>query len=370
MTTTETTATVLLVPGERFFIKEVALEGGADVVPQVELALEEASPFPLAQLYHGFVVSRDRRHALAFAAYRKRFTAEEQAEWPSAAAVLPDFAALIGAPPDKPLIVVHRQADGLSAVAWDGQAGVPRAVLARAIAEPTEAQVAEMVTELQRRANLPDAEVRRLEGEAGVGLDEEGNATIRLGGEETAHFTGAALADADVRDKSFLDAKRREEGRRRGWGRALWAVAALLLLAAGVEIGAGVLALWNRQQREVVAGQAAEVQRIETAQTLATRIEDLAARQEKPLEWLSVVSAVRPRSVQFTRVVSNNDRSLTIDAQTADAAAVGTYEAALRERPELEQVEMRDLRSREGLTSFLLYVKFQPAGSDTKGGQP
>jgi hypothetical protein len=115
-----------------------------------------------------------------------------------------------------------------------------------------------------------------------------------------------------------------------------------------------------------VTAQAPEVRRIETAQTLATRIEDLAARQEKPLEWLSAASAVRPRSIQFLRVASNNDRTLVIDAQSSDAAAVGAYETSLHQRPEIASVEMRDIRSREGLTSFTVALTFKPVAPPTK----
>lgn len=107
MTTTDVTPAIALVAGERFFLKEVPLDPAVEPAGQVELAMEESSPFPLAQLYHGFVVSADRRVALGYAAYRRRFPVEETAGWPAAAAVLPEFLALIGAAPVRPLIVVQ-----------------------------------------------------------------------------------------------------------------------------------------------------------------------------------------------------------------------------------------------------------------------
>jgi hypothetical protein len=365
-------AGVTLVPGDRFFLKEVTLDPAAGAAAQVELALEESSPFPLAQLYYGFVTGPDRKIALAFAAYRRRFANEELADWPASAVVLPEFLALIGPPPAEPQVVLQVHPAGIYGVAWDGRASLPVAVICKSIPDSSEAQQAELMQELRRRAGSGEIPVRRLEGPAGVGLDEAGGAVFRIAGEETARFSTAALGDADVRDKAFLDEKRRDDSRRRGWTWGLWAAAALLLLAGALELTAGALGVWNQRRRAVVASRADEVRRIETAQTLATRIEDLSARQEKPLEWLSVVSAARPRSIQFVRMVSNNDRSLTIDAQTPDAAAVGAFEAALRQRAELEQVETRDLRAREGLTSFVLAVKFKPVNGSpvTQGGQP
>jgi hypothetical protein len=370
-TATPVTPVIALVSGERFFLKEVALDPSVSAAGQVELALEESSPFPLAQLYHGFVVSADRRQALGYAAYRRRFSGEETAEWPEAAVVLPEFLALIGAPPPRPLIVVHVDTDGVNGAAWNGQTGLPVTVVARSFPEVTEAHVTDVTDELRRRAGLDaGVEVRRLEGPVGAGSDGEGEAVFRIAGEETARLSAEAVIEADVRDKSFLEAKRREDAKRRSWAWALAGAVSLLLLALALDLGAVGLNLWARRQREQVLGQADEVRRIETAQTLATRIEDLTERQERPLEWLSRVSAVRPRSVQFLRVVSNNDRTLTINAQTPDAAAVGAFETVLRQRTDLEQVEMRDLRSREGLTSFVLAVRFKPEASGATGGQP
>lgn len=369
MTTSTISSAITLVSGERFFLKQIALDPAVPVATQVELVLEESSPFPLAQLYHGFVVSADRQSALGFAAYRRRFTVEELAEWSGAVAVLPDFLGLIGPPPDRPLVVVQTHPTGLVGVAWNGRSGLPVTVLTKSIPEPAESQVEEMVSELRRHEGMEGAEVKRLNGPPEIEQDESG-AVFRVAGEETARFSAAAVADADVRDKSFLEEKRRDDTRRRGWTWALMAVSALLLIAAILDVAVVGLGIWNGRRRELVSAQADEVRRIETAQTLATRIEDLAARQEKPLEWLSLASGVRPRSVQFTRVVSNNDRSLTIDAQTADAGSVSEYETALRQREEIANVEMRDIRSRDGLTSFVLALNFKPANSAAKEGQP
>lgn len=353
--------TVVLVPGDRFFLKDVALDAAVSAAAQVEIALEESSPFPLAQMYHGFVASADGRRALAYAAYRRRFTAEETAEWGGAERVLPDFLALLGPAPAGPQIVVHSHAGGLNGAAWDGQGNLPAVVLVQAMPEPTEAQIAELAAELQRRSGLTDATVRRLGGPAGAGLTSEGGVVFRIGGEETHRLSPPATASADVRDKVLLESRGREERRRRGWWVALLAVAALGLVAAGVEIAAAVSGMRNRQQKETVTRQAEEVARIETADTVARRVEDLTARPERPLEWLAAAGAARPRSVQFLRASSRTDRTLEIEAQTADPADAGAYEAALRQLTQVERVETVNLRAREGLTTFTMAVKFKPA---------
>jgi CubicO group peptidase (beta-lactamase class C family) len=131
-------------------------------------------------------------------------------------------------------------------------------------------------------------------------------------------------------------------------------------------------ALWNSRDRAALALRAPEVRGIEAAQTMAVRIEQLSERQQRPLEWLSAIGTARPRSVQFTRVVGRNDRTLEIEAQTTNANDVGVFETALRKLPNLDHVEIRDLRAREGMTSFVVALAFKPvaAAAAAAEGQP
>src|SRR5271155_5839691 len=84
--------TVALLPDALFFARAVPLSAGclaAEVAVQVELALEATAPFPLAQLYYGYCWRTGADRALAFASYRRRFTAEQIAAWSGAERVLP-----------------------------------------------------------------------------------------------------------------------------------------------------------------------------------------------------------------------------------------------------------------------------------------
>lgn len=360
MTTTDIAENIdALAPADRFFVREIPLDAAAPAASQVELALEETSPFPLAQMYHGFVTSPDGQRALAYAAYRRRFTDEEQAGWADASAVVPAFVALLGAPPTVPTIALHVHPAGITGVAWDGKAKLPVAVVSRALADPGDVQVNAFVAELRRTAGLPDAEARRYDGHAEVGRDDDGNLVLLIGGTETGRLPAAAIADADVRDKSFLADRRREATEGRRWWFALLGAVALLLLALGLEIGAGALGVVTSRRRGQVDARADEVRRIETAQTLAVRIDDLVARQQRPFEWLAQAAAVRPKSISFIRAVGQADRSLEIEAQTPNAADVGAYENALRKLPGVAEVQLRDLRAREGMTTFVAVLRFQ-----------
>ena len=362
------TDTIVLVPGDRFFVKAVTLDPATPAAAQVEIALEESSPFPLAQMYHGFVRSSDETRALAYAAYRRRFTPEETAEWADASRVLPDFLALFGPAPSGAVVIIQSNAGGLAGAAWDGKADLPVAVVVQPIADAGETQIAAMAAELHQRGGLGGGSVRRLSGAAGAGVTTDGGVVFRVGSEETFRLPAEAAEAADVRDKLFLGSRHRDERSRRGWWLAFMAVAALGLVAAGVEIAAGVLGVRNRRQLESVTRQADEVARIETAETLAKRVEDLSARPERPFEWLAATGAARPRSLQFLRTASRGNRTLEIEAQTGDAADAGAYEAALRPLPQVESVETRELRARGGLTTFIMAVKFKAPATAAAGG--
>src|SRR5437867_365469 len=90
---------VALLPDALFFTRAVPIAENAttaEAAAQVELALEALSPFPLAQLYHGWFWAPGAEHAFIFAAYRRRFTTEQTLEWEGAEIVLPAFAATFG----------------------------------------------------------------------------------------------------------------------------------------------------------------------------------------------------------------------------------------------------------------------------------
>ncbi|RME72878.1 MAG: hypothetical protein D6781_01425, partial [Verrucomicrobia bacterium] len=84
---------VALARGDVFFMRRFELPAGlapGEVSGFVELQLEELSPFPLDQLLHGRVVADGA--VFVYAAYRRRFTAEELQAWEQLRFVLPEFA--------------------------------------------------------------------------------------------------------------------------------------------------------------------------------------------------------------------------------------------------------------------------------------
>ena len=129
-------AAAALLPGNRFFVRRLALDG-PDVQAQVNLALEALSPFPLEQMLVGHLVSADGRVALIYAAHRRRFTPEESLAWPEDCQVVPEFLALCGHRPAAGGVVVHRGEERLTALAWVAGETLPAAIAATRTLEPT-----------------------------------------------------------------------------------------------------------------------------------------------------------------------------------------------------------------------------------------
>lgn len=356
---------IVLLPSDRFFIRTIPLVAGRDMAPQVTLAVESLAPFPLNQLYYGWRLAVTGDQALVFATYRKRFTSDESAKWADAAAVLPSFLALLGAPPVGPTIRLLAEGRGITVVAWDGTGSLPVAVLARETEAPDDrAERAALVAEIRNRTGLAGAPVEEFSGPVSVNAQPGGRqaVTLELAGAHALKtpLTRREVESADVRDKEFLAGWRGSQKRDlflwRAFAAGLGGLAAMLLLEAGLFAGGG----WLKGLKDDLKQQAPAVQRIETAQALSTRIEEMTQRRLMPFEMLALINQNRPGSVQFLRAATTGLLTMEIEAQTADAAAVGQYEAILRAAPALAAVETRDLRSREGLTTFMLSVTFKP----------
>ncbi len=360
---------VILLPAERFFVRTVPLVADAPAGPQVELALENAAPFPVAQLYHGYVAAPAGDRALIYAAYRKRFSSDETAGWPAASAVLPGFLALLGNAPEAPTIRVWTEPGRLTAVAWNGRDSLPVAVLARETDEAGAAAARPaLFADLQARTGLAAAAVQEFSG-AALAVHSVTKGTVSLELKNAALTLSAAeTGRADVRDKDFLAQQQQTRKRDLRLWRAFQICAGGLAAALVLELGLFGAGFKMQNVKGVVQQQAAEVQKIETAQALATKIGELTRSRLKPFEMLALVNRSRPDPIVFVRATTTGPWSLEVEAQTTSAPDVGQFEAVLRATPDFAGVEVRDLRSREGVTSFTLTITFKPGSLQKEGG--
>lgn len=352
----------MLLPDDRFFSTVVPLstEGDAGTVSeQVELALEALSPFPVAQLYHGYFTRPGATRALAFAAYRKRFTTDETATWEGMDLVTPAFAALLAAPaPEGATTWVQTRADGLTAVYFDDASGVPAAVrtcvFAADAGEPE--RVAARTALLREFAGSRSVvDLTAPEPQPSV----EGELAFKSAGLQ-ARIDEASAPALDVRDKADLAALQRSRVRDRWLWRTVIGVAAVIALCALSELALLGGKAWLATREATIAAQAPRVAEVMTKQMLATRIEELASKRLLPLEMISTISSAKPPSIQFLNTSTNGLYTMAIQAQTSAQGEIDVFQSALNQLGVCERVEVQDLNVRSGVSTFTLTVTFKP----------
>jgi hypothetical protein len=365
---------VALLSDALFFTRSVPVTKGAtpaQAATELELALEGIAPFPLAQLYYGWFWTPGAERALVFASYRRRFTAEQTAEWDQAELVLPAFAAVLGADVEAATTIVLNAPDGMTAVHW-GDANVPDRIIFRPIAPEEANGDRDRVKEQLLREIGGSRKVIELESPLAPDASGSDSEIVFRGGDFVSRLPATVVTAIDVRDKNELAALR--NARRRDimlWRVALGCVALLFLLAAGVLALCGGRG-WQGVRLLQYTAQKPLVDKIESKHELTTRIEDLATKRLLPLEMVTQVVGENneriPADIQFTRVQAVIDEraparglyTLYIDGKTENAPQVNAYEATLKNLPAVQSAEAK-LTQVSGLrATFTITVTFKP----------
>ena len=355
-----------MLPGNRFFVRRLTVEG-EDVPGQVNLALEAISPFPLEQMLVGFVTSADGKQVLAYAAHRRRFTAEESFAWPEDCQVVPEFLALCGLRPTTDAIIVHRGDERLTALAWKAGDDLTLAIVVAELADADEAGIAR---EAAARADLPaDVAVENVTG-ALSGSIVEGDLVLKREGNGTFTIPKNGLDDSDIRDSDFLAERRKKER----LNLILWnaarlgaavIVVSLILDLAGMVVGmrSSSLEAANEARRPVVED-------IEASQAITSRILELGVKRLLPIEMLALVNEKRPATVEFTNIQCELKKAkdstiakpmMTVDAKTPNAGDISDFLKAVQAMPEVEAATNSEPRVRETSTTFRVEITFKQA---------
>ena len=355
-----------MLPGNRFFVRRLAVEG-EDVPGQVNLALEAISPFPLEQMLVGYVTSADGKQVLAYAAHRRRFTAEESFAWPEDCQVVPEFLALCGHRPAADGVVTHRGEERLTALAWKAGEELPAAIV---VAELADADEAGLAREAAARADLAaDVPVESLAG-ALAGALVEGNLVLKGEFDGTFTIPKKGLDDSDIRDSDFLAERRKKERLNLLLWNAARVGAAVLVLSLLLDIGGFVVGM--RSHALEVANETRQplVEDIEESQKITDRILELGVKRLLPMEMLALVNEKRPATVEFTNIHCEVKKlkdsvltkpMMTVDARTPNAGDISDFLKAVQAMPEVEAVTNSEPRVRETSTTFRLEITFKQA---------
>ncbi len=356
---------VALLPDALFFVRAVPVAAGAsaiEVAAQAELAIEALAPFPLGQLYHGHHWLPGADHALVYAAYRRRFSAEETASWADAEAVLPSFVAVLGKSgrPAPATVLIVPGETSITGIFFADAGGVPAQVRTEPLPEDATPDVRDRAHTALLAAFPEKLHEITLESPPRFEAESPQGEWIFHAGAHTAVLSAADLGPLDVRDKGDLASRRRTQARDLVLWRCFVGCAAAIALAAALELALAGASLWQKSRLAREAAQRPVVEAIMTSQSLATRIEELSTKRLLPFEMLALVNSVRPGSIQFVRTVTNGLHALEVEAQTGASGEIDAFRSALNRLPGCEKAEVVDPRSRDGVSTFRLLVKFKP----------
>ncbi len=371
-------AKVVLLPDARFFVRAVPVNASAGpeaAAREVELALEVLSPFPLSQLFYGYHWEEGSAHALVFAAFRRRFTDDEQARWADADRVVPHFVLAATLNPGAGRTVLLGEGASLTALHWGEPGPIASRVATLPLAtEATEAERTAVRAELLRAVGSAGAGVLDLPLPAPMAGDEEEARAGWTAGDQRLTLPLADGAALDVRDKGELAARRASQRRARFlWRGFLTGLGVLMLLAVGEGALVG-LGAWQARRMARVEAQQPSVDRIMSQQALATRIDELSTQRLRPFEMISLVTVAgnpgtqKTASVHFIRTVTSGLYTLEVEAQTKVGSDLAAYQAALRQNPAVAAVEVAKHDLRDATTTFVLMITFKPEALAAPGG--
>lgn len=361
---------VLLLPSHLFFVRTLNLPTGIkpEEIPSfVEVSLEEISPFTLPQLYYGHYLPAGASRLVLFAAFRRKLDIYVGEDWEDAELVVPDLVAVLGMAPSGPRLVFLEDELEVTAVYWASGGEVPDRVVSRLVLDAEGENRREKVrAELRERiGGIPDGiETILIEGEPKARFRDRillfEMARARVSKKLSVEVPRLQVWAMDVRDKDFLETTRKEKKQNR-W---LWQ-AGLLLLAGFVALGvfegaffAGSKIIRSRQAQSDALKP--EVVRIMDEQALALRLEELEQNRLQPFEMLAYLNRIRPPSVYFTRAGTTGVRSVEAEAVTPKQGDVDRFERALKAAEGTKSVEIRNLRVRDGQSSFTVAVTVTP----------
>lgn len=366
---------LMFVPGEyffaeRIFVPEEVLEKDLDSF--LEIRLEGISPFPLDQLYWGYIYNPPDKILFFYAMYIGRLTLEEKERilGDEVSYVFPSFIGGLGFQYTEPTINFICFEKSISAIYWDNNANLPIQIETIKFEEFADTGREELLKNLNIEGYSIEEGNWKLEK-----AEISGNKSVRFESnyysEKEEQSKGRHLFilnekngqtwNADIRPKDLTRAKRKEQRINRIVGIAtLSALLAFGVLALGEIIGLSGKFYLNAKKAKV-ARQAPKVKLIEGQEGLAQKIEQISQNVYTPFQMLEILNKSRPKNVYFTSVNLGNQNNVVIEGVAASVDDLNKYTEDLNASGLIETYEVGQIASRQGRVTFKLDVKFNMA---------
>ncbi|MGC6456502.1 MAG: PilN domain-containing protein [Coraliomargaritaceae bacterium] len=382
-----TSEKVLGLPAHIFFIESVEipveLEPG-ELDDFAELTIESISPFPLDQLYWGFVASESSNRILLYAAHRERVKKASSEPIEAYAWVVPEFAPLASTPFSENTEIILTSETSVSLLQFAQGEAVPIYVNAAAC---TPEEITETIGELRSHApkSKPNTTQIHLNPSSATLRDdqspvfhfqrEEDNAQPEDDYLSQINLTGPQLWQADLRDPNYKKAERNARRisflsvRTLGWA------ALFMLFLIGVEFLLFGSHLWLGSQEKRIARQQPIVDTISEQQTLMFKLEQIERNDLRPIAILHALNTMRPEGIYFTKTVVEGENQVVIDGVSNNVSALNRYTDALQQSGNFELLQSPKSLTRQGKTTFTLQLAFNSTKAETppvapEGGQP
>lgn len=368
----------MAIPGRLFFVETIEIPDeleASEIADFAELSLESIAPFPIEQLYWGYLYRKDRSTLLIYAARRERIKNEGFADLNDYAWVIPDFATLSGARFYDDTLVALEGDQSISLLYFEDHAEIPKSVWVDTASGPITSRTIQSIKSdidnLPKTAptlHLCPATINQ--GENGILSFEhtafEGDDGGRSydGEWQTLTPTESELWQMDVRDSNF---KARERSTRRtsaiifkitGWA-ALFAL--LLILAEGVLFASQS---WLNTRLEKIKKQQVAVSKVEEKQTLVNKLEQVAQNEMRPIEMLEAANNIRLKlnlGIEYDEVIIEGDNNITIEGKASSVNAINRYTEGLKNSGRFELLGMpKTPTTRSGKTSFQISLAYVP----------
>ncbi len=363
--------------GYSFFCRRVEIPGDVEsdeLDSFLQLQLESLSPFPLEHLQFGFVIDASRHCAFLYAAYRRSFEHSVASSWEEQEAVIPEFSVGLlagGLDDETPLLI--EGGSSFTYLEFDSLSELPRYFQSipkrdKDINEGVERSDLESVS-AKLKAERSVESIRVWKASSQIAIDKK---VLKLRAkEEDRHIVVEVDRNSmwrmDLRDSETVERVQMEERRNYLiWRIAIGMAAMIGLLIAGEFVWfaeKGYLGLrrgWNEEQAPLV----------EEIVSQKTTINELLSFRESdliPFDMLVAIEPFRTDSVVFTKVETNGPNSLIVLANATSNGQANQFKARLERFVKIEAVELQNIQSRPGGTTFTALLNFKIGAFPVRG---
>ena len=366
-----------ILPGHLFFVETIEVPDeleSSEIQDFAELSLESIAPFPIDQLYWGYLYQKDMPTLLLYAAYHGRIKNDGFTDLNDYAWVVPDFVTLSGARfSDETLVLLEGLNNSISIVYFESDTETPKSVWVETFAEPLTDDVIQSLKSKVR--NLPKtAPTLHLRptvatvNENGLPTFEQ-TASEQNGGRpydgiwQTLAPTEPQLWQMDVRSADFKVA---EQSKRRmsAWTARIagWAAISTFVLI-GLE---GLLFAshnWLQNQIAQIERQQEAVLKVEEKQTLVNKLDKVAQNELRPIDMLEAANEIRLKlslGIEYDSVVIDGENHLTIEGKASSITALNRYVDSLENSGLFELLTEPEYLTKSGKTTFNISLAYSP----------